>query len=37
VRVQCPACELWSDDEGGPSCPECGRPLLRLRLDPPRG
>jgi hypothetical protein len=36
VRWQCPACELWSDDAGGPSCPECGRPLLRLRLDPPR-
>jgi hypothetical protein len=36
VRVQCPACELWSDDAGGPSCPECGRPLIRLRLDPPR-
>lgn len=37
VRVHCPACELMSDDAGGPSCPECGRPLLRLRLAPPRG
>ena len=36
VRWQCPACELWSDDEGGPECPACGRPLLRMRLDPPR-
>ena len=36
VRWQCPACEVWSDDDGGPECPACGRPLLRMRLDPPR-
>ncbi len=35
VRVQCPACELWSDDEGGLECPVCARTLLQLRLDPP--
>jgi len=37
VRFHCPACEHWSDDAGGPSCPGCGRPLLLMRLDPPRG
>ncbi|MBK9516062.1 MAG: hypothetical protein IPO09_01680 [Anaeromyxobacter sp.] len=36
VRVQCPACELWSDDEGGLECPVCARTMLQLRLDPPR-
>jgi len=36
VRVHCPACEHWSDDAGDPACPGCGRPLLRMRLDPPR-
>jgi hypothetical protein len=36
VRFHCPACELWSDEPGGPACPECGRPLLRMRLSPPR-
>jgi hypothetical protein len=35
VRVHCAACELWSDEPGGPSCPECGRPLLLLRRAPP--
>jgi len=36
VRYHCPACEHWSDDAGGPACPGCGRPLLLMRLDPPR-
>jgi hypothetical protein len=37
VRHHCPACELFSDEPGGPTCPGCGRPLLLMRLDPPRG
>ena len=37
VRFQCPACELWTDDPGPDACPECGRRLLRLRREPPRG
>lgn len=36
VRHHCPACELYTDQPGGPSCPECGRPLLEMRLAPPR-
>lgn len=35
VRFQCPACEIFSDDAGEDACPSCGRPLIRLRLDPP--
>jgi hypothetical protein len=31
VRYACPACELWSDEPGDPTCPQCGRGLLRLR------
>lgn len=36
VRSHCPACEHWSDEPGDPDCPACGRPLLLMRLDPPR-
>ena len=36
VRFHCPACEHWSDEPGEPGCPGCGRPLLLMRLDPPR-
>jgi len=36
VRYHCPACEHWTDEPGGPGCPGCGRPLLLMRLDPPR-
>ena len=35
VRHHCPACELLTEQPGGPSCPECGRPLLAMRHDPP--
>jgi hypothetical protein len=35
VRFMCPACELFTDEEGEPSCPECGRVLLKLRNAPP--
>jgi len=35
VRHLCPACEIWSDDAGDPACPECGRPLLQMRNQPP--
>ncbi len=35
VRHQCPACEMWTDDPGGPACPRCGRPLIRMRVARP--
>jgi len=35
VRLACPACELWTDEPGDPSCPQCGRILIRLRHSPP--
>jgi hypothetical protein len=31
IRYACPACELWTDEPGESSCPQCGRGLLRLR------
>jgi hypothetical protein len=36
VRFTCPACEIWSDDAGEERCPCCERPLVRMRVDPPR-
>lgn len=36
VRLHCPACEHFTDEPGEPACPGCGRPLLMMRLDPPR-
>jgi hypothetical protein len=37
VRFACPACELWTDDHGGATCPQCGRGLILLRaLGGPR-
>lgn len=35
VRWSCPACQLSSDEEGGPGCPGCGRPLIAMRHAPP--
>lgn len=37
TRFHCPACEHWTDDPGPPACPACGRPLLAMRVEPPRG
>lgn len=36
VRFTCPACEISSDDAGEDRCPCCDRPLVRMRVDPPR-
>ncbi|BDG03721.1 hypothetical protein [Anaeromyxobacter oryzae] len=36
VRWTCPACEVWTDAPGEAACPLCGRPLLAMRLPPPR-
>jgi hypothetical protein len=36
TRFHCPACELFTDEPGDPACPSCGRPLLTMRLAPPR-
>lgn len=35
VRFQCPACEMWTDEQGGDECPACGRQLIRIRTGPP--
>lgn len=34
VRHACPACELYTDEPGGPACPRCGRPLIDQLLLP---
>jgi hypothetical protein len=36
VRLMCPACEIFTDEPGDPACPQCARPLLRMRMAPPR-
>lgn len=36
VRFHCPACEIWTDTPGDPACPLCARPLLTMRLAPPK-
>jgi hypothetical protein len=35
-RHTCPACELYTDEEGPTPCPRCGRPLVTMVLGPPR-
>jgi hypothetical protein len=37
IRFTCPACELWTDQPGDPTCPQCGRGLLGLRAMPRPG